>query len=189
MKERTWWRFSGLEITMVAASAGAIVFGVAYAAAQPHMASSSWGLAEGQTARLTVTNLADGSVAPSPCAVQYKIYTADGSVLKISSELKLDAGASASTDLKFSDLVRSTDAASNSDLKIAPDSSGRFQLRAESFMLKSSDAGRGASDASCADHKVSQFYKLSVEVLDDNTGRTTFSPALTELPAVQRDHD
>ncbi len=181
---------SGIEIGTLACSAMAIAFGLAYAGAQPHMLGSLFGLAPDQTVRLSVSNignpgLRDG-LPPGPCLVQLKIFGADGSVVQQSEFLKIMPGASVSRDLKFEELLSRAPKSLNFG---TIDNTNRVQLRASSFIVgPDSTAITDGTSSKVTDCPASQFkfFKLSTEVFDNVTGRTTFMvPADSALPAVQ----
>jgi hypothetical protein len=191
-------RFSRAEIGLAVASLCAIAYGVAQAdGPQPHLSSSSWGLAEGQTARVTVTNVylnPDEIKVDKPepwskhartdgCVAQIKVYAADGSVLKVSEALKIAPGASAFRDLKHSELQTEIGFPDeDGESKTDPGSGRRFQLRAESFVMDNPDfQSRDSKNDTCS-KMASRFYKFSVEVFDDDTGRTTFSVPVSPQP-------
>lgn len=172
-----------IETGTLAASALAIVFGVAYAGPSPHMFGALFGLAAEQTVRVNIVSIdnpnirgGESKLSPNPCMVQLKIFDADGSVVAQSESLKIFPGASFSHDLKFSDLKR-TDAG-----LAAIDFTNRAQLRAASYIV--APDGASAKFAGCPSDK--KALKLSVEVFDDASGRTTFmAPVDSFLPAVQ----
>jgi hypothetical protein len=185
MKNRLSSRFSRTEIGLAVASVCAMAFaGAAWAPTAVERASFSWswGLAQNQTARLTVSNIGvENPTTPSdPCMAQLKVYGADGSVLVQSKEMKVAPGASAFQDLKFNDLVR-TDATAAATDGTTP---SRFQLRAEMFLVKVENSGRADHKAGCPSD--SKLLNFSVEVFDNDSGRTSFSvPTDSFVPAVQ----
>ena len=176
-------RLSRIEIGTLVASALAAAFGFAYAAGPaPHLFGSLFGLAPAQTLRVSVSNLDfkydDHKLPPGPCMVQLKVFDADGSVVVQSEFLKILPGTSFSHDLKYSDLKRpGTNLA-------AVDFTNRAQLRVATYVGDSlSIKGESKVEGCMGDIKM---LKLSVEVFDDASGRTTFMvPVDSFLPAVQ----
>ena len=181
---------SRIEIATLAGSVLALAIGLAYAGAQPHMLGGLFGLAPDQTVRLSVTNIGNpnlrSGVPPDPCTVQLKIFGADGSVIEQSEFLKIMPGTSVSRDLKYDELI----ARAPKSLNFASiDGTNRVQMRAESYVLGPGTAGitDGTSNKvlPCSSSQF-KFFKLSTEVFDNVTGRTTFIvPADSALPAVQ----
>jgi hypothetical protein len=172
---------SRIEMGTLAASALSIAFGLAYAGAQPHMFGALFGLAPEQTVRVSVASIgnpglrSDTQKLPAgPCNVQIKIFDADGSVVVQTEALKILPGTSFSHDLKFSDLKRTEVGFGSVDF------SNRAQLRAVSYVVPDPSIKL----SSCpSDQKA---LKLSVEVFDDASGKTTFMvPTESFLPAVQ----
>jgi hypothetical protein len=175
-----------VEIATVAASAVAVVFGLAHADT-PHMLGSLFGLAPQQAVRISVVSndipaiRGDTVKGESSCFVQLKIFAADGSVKVQSDYLKIVPGVAFSHDLKYEDMV----GGSNPKLA-ATDFTNRTQVRVASYLSTTGIAGHKL------EHKVGgctqdyKFIKLGLEVFDTATGKTTFMvPTDSILPAVQ----
>jgi hypothetical protein len=173
---------SRIEIRILAGSALALACGLAYASPTPapHMFGSLFGVAPNQTVRSSVASVDNpdfhggpSKLPPGPCMVQLKIFNADGSVIVQSEFQRIAPGGSFSHDLKYSDLARL--------VAVDPKDGFRAQLRVASFVSGpdgSSNRGGCPSDPS--------RFKLSVEVFDDVSGRTSFMvPTDAFVPAVQ----
>lgn len=176
-------KLSRVEIGTLAASILAIGFGIAYAGTQPHMFGTLFGLAQDQTVRVNLVSVDNpdfrgAALPPNPCMAQLKIFAGDGSVVVESKVQKVMPGASLSFDLKYSDLLRADSPKVTSFAAI--DSTARAQLRVATYLVSPDDHKAAACPS---DYK---YLKLSVEVFDDATGRTTFMvPTDSFLPAVQ----
>ena len=179
---------SRFEIGTLAASATAIAFGLAYAGPSPHMIDSLFGIAPTESVRISVVSNDipeirgdDHKLAASPCYVQLKVFGSDGSIALQSDLLKIDAGAALSHDLKYEDLKIGVIKKSS-----AVDFNNRVQVRVASYV-----SGDGLLDSKLG-HKVAgcmqdyKLLKLSVEVFDNASGKTSFMvPTDSLLPAVQ----
>lgn len=184
-----------VEAGTIVASALAIAFGLAYAASpSPHMIGSLFGLAPQQTVRVSIASNASPTIVsdtdtikllpPDPCFVQFKIFDSTGAVAMQTDYLKIMPGTSFSRDLKFEDVAGGT------ILKAATlgatDFTNRVQLRVASYVSSADLTGVKIDHkaSSCASDM--KFLKLSVEVFDDASGKTTFMvPTDSLLPAVQ----
>ena len=147
------------------AGAAALSFGMAYASPTPHMYGALFGLAPEQTVRVSIASVDDPNIRglpPGPCSVMLKIFGADGSVLVESGLVRVAPGASFSHDLKYSDLVGGR----LGFVAVDPADGLRAKLRAASYL--SSPAGQKGCPSD------SRMLKLSIEVFDDASGRTTF---------------
>jgi len=187
MRSENRRHLSKVEVGTLAASALAIAVGVAYAGPSPHMFGTLFGLAQDQTVRVSVVNVdnpdfrSDIKYPPDPCMVQYKFFAADGSVAVQTEYLKILPGTSLSYDLKFADLKIADPILINQ--KATSFGAPRAQLRVATYLVTSGDFSQKAVGCP-SDYK---YLKLSVEVFDDATGRTTFMvPTDSFLPAVQQ---
>jgi len=151
--------------TTLMAGAAALCFGVAYAGPSPHMYGALFGLAPEQTVRVSIASVDDPNIRglpPGPCAVQVKLFGADGAVLADSGLVRVAPGASFSHDVSYSDLVSGR----LGFVAVDPRDGLRAKLRATSYL--SSPTGQKGCPSD------SRMLKLSVEVFDDASGRTAF---------------
>jgi hypothetical protein len=159
------------------AGAAAICFGMAYAGPTPHMYGALFGLAPEQTVRVSIASVDDPNIRglpPGPCSVQLKLFGADGAVLVDSGLVRVAPGASFSQDIRYSDLVSGR----SGFVAVDPSDGLRAKLRAASYL--SSPTGQKGCPSD------SRSLKLSIEVFDDASGRTTFMvPTGSFVPAVQ----
>jgi hypothetical protein len=178
---------SKIEMGTLAASALAIAFGVAYAGPSPHMFGTLFGLAQDQTVRVSIVNVDNPDFRtetqkfpPDPCMVQYKFFDSAGSIVAQTEYAKILPGASLSFDLKFEDLkIGDVILASP---KATSFGAPRAQLRVATYLLSSGDFSHKALGCP-SDYK---YLKLSVEVFDVASGKTTFMvPTDSFVPAVQ----
>lgn len=183
-------RFSGIEIGTLACSAAAIVVGLAYAGAQPHMLGGLFGVAADQTLVLSVSDIGNpdfrNGFPPDPCMVQIKLFGADGSVLAQTQFLKILPGGSVSEEIKFDQSI-TTDGPKS--LNFVPGGGGnRTQVRVASYVIGADSIIRDGVSQKVTTCSASQqkALKLSTEVFDNSTGHTTFiAPVDSALPAVQ----
>jgi hypothetical protein len=179
-------RLSRVEVGTVAASAMAVVFGLAHADT-PHMLGSLFGLAPTQAVRISVSSNDGPAITgntikgESNCFVQVKIFDGAGMVKVQTDFLKILPGAVFSADLKYEDFK------GNDNPKLAAtDFTNRVQLRVASY-ISSDPAG-----IKLEQHKIGgclqdiKMVKLGLEVFDTSSGKTTFMvPTESLLPAVQ----
>src|SRR5262249_22080411 len=125
-------------------------------APEPHLAepgeqehNGMVGVARGQTVRLNVINLADGSVTPDPCQMSMSLLDSRGGVLLGPIDVTLDFGESAMLDLNGNLFVGRT---------------GRAQVRSE---LAFADPRDPTQPNPCS------FTQTTVEVFDTRTGKTS----------------
>lgn len=188
MKIQKRHRLSGIEIGTLACSTLAIAFGLAYAGAQPHMLGSLFGVTPDQTVVVNVTDLGSpdvrGGIPPGPCMVQLKLFGADGSVVAQTGFLKLLPGASVSQQFKFDQ----TFLTNSKVLDFSANGGNRVPVRVASYVIGGDSVitdGTSLKTTACPASQF-KFLKLSTEVFDNATGRTTFLvPADSALPAVQ----
>jgi hypothetical protein len=162
-------RFQPVTFIMLAGSL--VAAGLVVAAPSPHMHGGPFGLARDQTVRVSVADINMEKQSPginmqkeSPCRIELQVLDAQGVVVAQSKPVGLRPGSSFSQDLRFSDLAR------------GPLDSNRAQLRVVSF-ASTADGRACPSDNSA---------KMTVEVFDEASGRTSFMvPTDSFLPAIQ----
>jgi hypothetical protein len=128
------------------------------------------GITQGQTLRINAvnTNIPDSNIPPDPVRVTLNFRNADGELFRnangnpISRTVLLQAGKSISLDLNGDDFGRQMDG------------SGRLQIRPVA-RIQQADGTNASPPDPCIP---------SVEVFNNNSGRTQFS--VSQLPAVQR---
>jgi len=146
--------------------------GLVVAGPSPHMYGGPFGLARDQTVRVSVASMdnmkkASNMEKQSPCRFEVHVLDADGSVIVQTRPFALSPGSSFSQDLRFSELGRGG---------IDPTNPNRAQLRIASF-ASTADGRACPSDSSA---------KMTVEVFDEASGRTSFMvPTDSFLPAIQ----
>lgn len=178
---------SRIEAGTLAASALAIAFGIAYAGPSPHMFGTLFGIAQDQTVRVSVASVdspdfrADtNKISLSTCMVQYKLFDSAGNVAFESQFQKVLPGTALFFDHKFADLKIG-------DVFIEGPKATNFvappkAVRVATYLLASDDFSHKALGCP-SDYK---YLKLSVQVFDDASGKTTFMvPTDSFLPAVQ----
>lgn len=180
---------SRIETGTLAASALAIAFGIAYAGPSPHMFGTLFGIAQDQTVRVSVASVdnpdyrADtNKISLSTCMVQYKLFDSAGKVVIESQFQKVLPGTALSFDHKFAELKTNDPILFLEGPKATKDYVPPKALRVATYLLASDDFSHKALGCP-SDYK---SLKLSVQVFDDASGKTTFMvPTDSFLPAVQ----
>jgi prepilin-type processing-associated H-X9-DG protein len=113
-----------------------------------HLESLSWGLSQGQSARVSVANFVflDGSVRSIPVTVHIQLLDTEGEVIAQSGELRIEPGKT-----RFWDVPRQS--------LPAGEATGRLQVRARLLILRQ-------------ERTQSPPAIPSIEVFDSGTGRT-----------------
>lgn len=157
------------------------------------MLGGLFGVTSDQTVVVNVANVANVAnlqsrdqklLPPDPCMVQLKLFGADGSVVAQTGFLKIMPGAAVSQQFKFDQLL-------TTDSKVfdfASIGGNRMPVRVASYVIGGDSAITDGTSQKVTTCPASQFkyLKLSTEVFDNATGRTTFLvPADSALPAVQ----
>jgi hypothetical protein len=158
--------------TCIMLAGSLVAAGLVVAGPSPHMYGGPFGLARDQTVRVSVASMdnmkkASNMNKDSSCRFEVHVLDADGSVIVQTKPFGVKQGGSFSQDLRFGDLGRGG---------IDPANPNRAQLRIASF-ASTADGRACPSDSS---------VKMTVEVFDEPSGRTSFMvPTDSFLPAVQ----
>jgi len=180
-------RLSRLEAGTLAASAMAVVFGLAHAGT-PHMLGSLFGLAPDQAVRISVSSFDSPTISgntvkgESNCFVQVKVFDSLGAVKVQSEFVKILPGASFSADIKYADLKK---VEGEPKLAAATDFTNRVQVRVASYISSDPDGIKLEQKVGGCLQQV-KMVKLGLEVFDTSSGKTTFMvPTDSFLPSAQ----